>query len=63
MKNIILFFGSIAILALSTSCEKCATCTFNDPELGKLSTEVCSSSHSYNSAIKVYEDNGWTCAK
>ena len=63
MKKIILFFGTVSIIALSTSCKKCATCTFNDPIQGKLSTEVCSSGHSYDSAIKVYEDNGWTCAK
>ena len=61
MKNKILFFGAVAILALTTSCEKCATCTYNDPTQGKLSTEVCSSGDSYDSAIKVYEDNGWTC--
>ena len=63
MKNIILFFGTITVLALSTSCKKCATCTYNDPELGKLSAEVCSSGQPYKSAIKVYEDNGWSCSE
>ena len=63
MKNKILLFGAFAVIVLSSSCKKCATCTYNDPTQGKLSTEVCSSSNSYETAIKVYEDNGWTCAK
>ncbi len=61
MKKKVLFLASIAILAFTISCQKCATCTFNDPEKGTLTTEVCSSGHSYDSAIKVYEDNEWSC--
>lgn len=63
MKNKILFIGTIAILAITTGCKKCATCTYNDPDKGELSTEVCSSGHAYDSAIEVYENNGWSCAK
>jgi hypothetical protein len=63
MKKILLA-GSIVMLSLlGTSCKKCATCTYNDPEEGKLETEVCSSGHAYESAIQFYEDQNWVCAE
>ena len=61
MKKTLLFAGVIAFFGLATSCQKCATCTFQDEEKGKLTSEVCSKGDAYDSAIKVHEDNGWTC--
>lgn len=63
MKKTLLFAGVIALFSITTSCQKCATCTFNDPEKGTITAEVCSKGEAYNSAIKVYEDTDWTCAK
>jgi len=63
MKKTLLFIGIAAFFGLTTSCQKCATCTFKDTKKGTLTTEVCSKGDSYDSAIKVYEDNGWSCAK
>jgi hypothetical protein len=63
MKKTLLIAGVAAIFSLTTSCQKCATCTFKDAEKGTLTSEVCSQGDAYDSAIKVHEDNGWTCAK
>jgi hypothetical protein len=60
-KSLFLAVG-ITIIGLASSCDKCATCTFNDPEQGKLTNEVCSNGHAYTTAIEVHEDNGWDCA-
>ena len=62
MKKAIILSSVIALMGITSSCKKCATCTFNDPEKGKISSEVCSSGNAYESAIKVHEDNGWSCA-
>jgi len=62
MKKSLLFLGVIAFFSLVTSCQKCATCTFDDAEKGKLTSEVCSKGAAYDSAIKVHEDNGWNCS-
>ncbi|MGB0391110.1 MAG: hypothetical protein ACPGRC_07100 [Salibacteraceae bacterium] len=62
MKRSLLFAAGIALLSITTSCDKCATCTYNDPEKGQLTNEVCSNGHSYTTAIEVHEDNGWSCA-
>lgn len=61
MKKIIILASAIAFIGITTSCEKCATCTINDPERGLMTNEVCSNGNSYDSAIKVYEDTGWEC--
>lgn len=61
MKKTLLFAGVVAFFSLATSCQKCATCTYEDSEKGTLTSEVCSQGEAYNSAIKVHEDNGWTC--
>lgn len=61
MKKTLLLIGVVVSIGL-TSCEKCAKCTFVDPEKGKLENEVCDTSHGYEAAVKVYEDNGWECA-
>lgn len=62
MKKTILFLGVIAIASVTSSCQKCATCTYNDAEKGVLTNEVCSSGNSYKTAIEVHEDNGWSCS-
>ena len=62
MKKTIVLSAVVAILGITTSCEKCATCTFNDPVKGQLTNEVCSSEHAYETAIATHEDNGWNCA-
>ncbi|MFT4752585.1 MAG: hypothetical protein ACI85Q_000117 [Salibacteraceae bacterium] len=62
MKKTILLSAVVAFLGLTTSCEKCATCTFNDPVKGTLTNEVCTNGHAYDNAIEVHEDNGWSCA-
>ncbi|HBH05897.1 MAG TPA: hypothetical protein DDX92_04765 [Flavobacteriales bacterium] len=60
MRYLITIAGIMAILS-STSCKKCTTCTFDDPERGKLSSEVCGKGNIYQSGIDTHEDNGWTC--
>ncbi len=61
MKKTIILASAIALIGITSSCEKCATCTINDPDQGKMTTEVCSNGNAYQSAIKVHEDNGWEC--
>ena len=62
MKKSLFFAAGIAVLSLTTSCNKCATCTYNDPEKGTLTAEVCSNGHANTSAIEAYEENDWNCA-
>ncbi len=62
MKKALILASAIALVAVTSSCQKCATCTINDPEAGKISNEICNSGNAYESAIKVHEDNGWNCA-
>lgn len=62
MKKALILASAIALIGITSSCQKCATCTINDPERGTISNEVCSSGNAYESAIKVHEDNGWSCA-
>ena len=61
MKKALILSSAIALIGITSSCQKCATCTINDPEEGKITNEVCNSGNAYESAIKVYEDNGYTC--
>ena len=60
-----LAIASIIVIGsgIFASCEKCATCTFNDPEEGVIRDEFCDKGHRYDSALKAYEDNNWSCSE
>lgn len=62
MKRSLILLAGVVLLGVTSACDKCATCTYNDPVQGKLTNEVCSNGHAYTTAIEVHEDNGWTCA-
>jgi hypothetical protein len=63
MKKTLLLLAVVALTAVTSSCQKCATCTIKDADKGTLTSEVCSKGDAYDAAIKVHEDNDWTCAK
>jgi hypothetical protein len=62
MKKNILFLGVIVIASITSSCQKCSTCTYNDAEKGVITSEVCNTGNAYKTAIEVHEDNGWSCS-
>ena len=55
------------LAALSTSCQKCATCTttsddpatFGEP----ITQEVCERGRNYDDMIIIYERGAWTCTE
>ncbi|UTW64492.1 hypothetical protein KFE98_10230 [bacterium SCSIO 12741] len=57
----------LAVMAMSLgmiSCEKCSTCTYQDPNRGTLtSEEVCGKSRQYDQIMEQYDENGWSCTK
>ena len=56
-----------ALLALSTSCKKCATCTTlsDDPvtEGETITNEVCGVGRDYDDQILIHERGSWTCVE
>lgn len=56
-----------SVIALTTSCKKCATCTTlsDDPEtFGEtISEEVCGSGREYTDLVTIYERGAWTCTE
>ena len=61
MKKLGILFSAIALIALSTSCERCATCTFNDPDSGLITDDFCNKGRTFEDQKEVHEDNGWSC--
>ncbi len=60
----ILFLVAISTITLLSSCEKCSTCTFDDPERGELvSEDVCQKGRQYDDVLEMYDRNGWTCTE
>jgi hypothetical protein len=59
----VLIFGALLYLGVSvSSCKKCSTCTFNDPEKGTITSEdVCQKGKQYRRTLDIYEKNGWAC--
>ncbi|MCH9823372.1 hypothetical protein N8085_02730 [Salibacteraceae bacterium] len=63
MKKLLFLFAVGSLVSLS-SCEKCSTCTFNDPEQGELvSDDVCQKGKQYDHVLEMYDRNGWTCTE
>tara|TARA_B110000879_G_scaffold36803_1_gene51171 strand:+ start:12861 stop:13061 length:201 start_codon:yes stop_codon:yes gene_type:complete len=63
MKKLLFLFAMGSIISFS-SCKKCSTCTFNDPEKGELeSKDVCQKGKQYNHVLDMYDRSGWTCTK
>lgn len=64
MKKIIISTFVLVSLFSFSSCEKCSTCTFQDPSRGELvSEDVCQKGKAYDQAMKQYDERGWTCVK
>jgi hypothetical protein len=52
----------VAVLGF-TSCEQCATCTFNDPDRGQLTEDFCDRGKVYDDTMETYDDAGWDCVE
>ena len=61
-KSLFVLFALGAGLALS-SCEKCATCTFDDPVDGELTSEFCNKSHAFTNNWDNHVESGWECVE
>jgi hypothetical protein len=63
MKRITIAAAVLLVSGMFASCEKCATCSFNDPDLGTITDEFCDKGHRYDSTLEAYEANDWTCTE
>lgn len=61
MKKGLLIIASVAIILLSNSCNKCATCTIYPGTTTKICEKSYSSKDDYNSAFHQLEAQGYNC--
>lgn len=53
-----LFF---AVVSMSFSCKRCASCTFDDPAFGQDTSDFCGKGNSYKDQLDRHEKSGWKC--
>ena len=66
MKRLFTLLGISAALMLTSSCEKCATCTSvsDDPLTAgeTLTDEICGIGRDYDDQVTIYERANWDCS-
>lgn len=64
MKRIVVLALVVSGMVGFSSCEKCSTCTFEDPVQGTLKSEdVCQKGQAYDHMLEQYKQNGWSCTQ
>ena len=63
MKKFFFLLIAAAFTVSISSCEKCATCTYNDPEDGLITSDFCSKGRAYEDQKAIHEDQGWSCTE
>ncbi len=64
MKKLLLVLAIGMVSTAFTSCNKCSTCTFDDPVQGQLvSEDVCQKGRQYQDVLEMYDRNGWECTE
>ena len=60
---VFLFAFILSGIIFFSSCEKCATCTYDDPINGKDTSDCCGKGNTYKSCRSAHEKNGWKCVE
>lgn len=64
MKKVILSLVVVGAALAFSSCKKCSTCTYKDPQRGTLTSEdVCQKGKAYKHSIDYYKERGWSCTE
>ena len=63
MKKLFFLFLAVAFTFSLSSCERCATCTYNDPADGQIVSDFCSKGRAFEDQKQIHEEQGWSCSE